>query len=51
MDREARIQEAATFIRENADEDRQVVIALLEDDGYDGNEILDAISLVAREGS
>lgn len=51
MDREARIEEAVTFLRENADEDQAVVVELLKDDGYDGNDIMDALSRVARRDS
>ena len=43
-----RIEEAVAFLLENADEDRNTVIELLKDDGYSGNEIMQALGRATR---
>jgi len=48
-DRDARIEEAVAFLRESGTEDRSTVIELLKEDGYTGNEIMDALSRLSRE--
>lgn len=50
-DHEIRIQEAVSFLRENAADDRSIVIELLKDDGFDGNEIMEALGRLATEGN
>jgi hypothetical protein len=42
-DHDARIEEAVTFLRESESADRSTVIELLKEDGYSGNEIMEAL--------
>ena len=49
-DHEIRIQEAVAFLRDAAD-DRSTAIELLKDDGFDGNEIMEALGRLATEGN
>ena len=50
-DHDAKIAEAVAFLKESAPEDRNTVIELLKDDGYTGNEIMDALSRLSRENT
>ena len=50
MDRETRINEALTFLRENA-ADKSTAIELLKDEGYAGDDIMEALGRLATSES